>query len=131
MVDDDQAVRQVTVEMLRDLNCEVIQASGGAEALALLDGRDRPPDIILLDYAMPGMNGVQLARALRERGLATPIGLVTGYAELADRDASGGSLDALLRKPFTIRELDAMLGRLRRMQGRDRASVLRIEEASG
>jgi two-component system NtrC family sensor kinase len=72
------------------------------------------PDLILLDYAMPGMNGLQLARTLRERGITVPVALVTGYAELADSDGAASPLDALLRKPFTIRELDATLVRLRR-----------------
>ncbi len=114
VVDDDMAVRQVTVEMLRDLGCATAQAASATEALMLLPQLPNPPDLILLDYAMPGMNGLQLARRLRERSFAMPIVLVTGYAELADSERSGHPLDALLRKPFTIRELDATLMRLRR-----------------
>jgi signal transduction histidine kinase/CheY-like chemotaxis protein len=114
VVDDDMAVRQVTVEMLRDLGCETTQAVSAAEALMLLPQLPDPPDLILLDYAMPGMNGLQLARLLRERGFTMPIVLVTGYAELADSEGSDNPLDALLRKPFTIRELDATLRRLSR-----------------
>jgi signal transduction histidine kinase/CheY-like chemotaxis protein len=113
VVDDDHAVRQVTVEMARDLGCEVVQASGGDEALAVLRGLPRAPRFILLDYAMPGMNGLQLARAIREQGLTAPIVLVTGYAELSDVDVSTGHLAGLLRKPFTIRELEALLRQLR------------------
>jgi two-component system, NtrC family, sensor kinase len=60
------------------------------------------------------MNGLQLARALRDRGISVPVALVTGYAELADSTGAESPLDALLRKPFTIQELDAMLARLRR-----------------
>jgi signal transduction histidine kinase/CheY-like chemotaxis protein len=114
VVDDDMAVRQVTVEMLRDLGCATAQAASATEALMLLPQLPDPPDLILLDYAMPGMNGLQLARRLRERSFAMPIVLITGYAELADSERSGHPLDALLRKPFTIRELDATLMRLRR-----------------
>jgi signal transduction histidine kinase/ActR/RegA family two-component response regulator len=113
VVDDDHAVRQVTVEMARDLGCEVAQASGGEQALALIDKLSPAPKLILLDYAMPGLNGLQLARALRERGVKAPIALVTGYAELSEADIASGQLAGLLRKPFTIRELQALLTRLR------------------
>jgi CheY-like chemotaxis protein len=111
VVDDDNAVRQVTVEMARDLGCEVAQASGGEQALALIS--KLTPKLVLLDYAMPGMNGLQLARALRERGLTAPIALVTGYAELSETDVAAGELAGLLRKPFTIRELQGLLTQLR------------------
>jgi signal transduction histidine kinase/CheY-like chemotaxis protein len=113
VVDDDHAVRQVTVEMARDLGCEVVQATGGEEALVALRTLPRVPRFILLDYAMPGMNGLQLARAIRGQGVTSPIVLVTGYADLSDVDVSTGHLAGLLRKPFTIRELEALLRQLR------------------
>jgi signal transduction histidine kinase/CheY-like chemotaxis protein len=113
VVDDDYAVRQVTVEMARDLGCEVAQAAGGEQALALVDKLSPPPKLILLDYAMPGMNGLQLACALRERGLRAPIALVTGYAELSEAETAASELAGLLRKPFTIRELQGLLTQLR------------------
>jgi signal transduction histidine kinase len=124
VVDDDQAVRQVTVEMARDLGCEVAQAAGGEQALALVDKLSPPPKLILLDYAMPGMNGLQLARALRERGMKAPIALVTGYAELSEADIAAGQLAGLLRKPFTIRELQSLLTQLRAAVGAPGAPCL-------
>lgn len=125
VVDDDNAVRQVTVEMLRDLGCEVLQAQGGAEALSLLAGLSSTPNLILVDYAMPGMTGLQLARQLRERGLTVPIAMATGYAELADSEDGESPLDGLLRKPFTIQELQALMTRLRERTPR-RSNVIRL-----
>ena len=113
VVDDDAAVRQVTVEMMHDLGCEVVQAAGGEQALALVDKLSPLPEVILLDYAMPGMNGLQLARALRDRGINAPIALVTGYAELSEAEIATEQLGGLLRKPFTIRELQGLLTQLR------------------
>jgi signal transduction histidine kinase/ActR/RegA family two-component response regulator len=113
VVDDDAAVRQVTVEMARDLGCDVAQATGGEQALELLGDLAIPPTLILLDYAMPGMNGLQLARALRERGVSAPIALVTGYAELSEADVAEARLAGMLRKPFTIGELHSLLVQLR------------------
>jgi signal transduction histidine kinase/ActR/RegA family two-component response regulator len=125
IVDDDHAVRQVTVEMARDLGCEVVQAASGEQALALLDKLLKPPRFVLLDYAMPMMNGLQLAQALRERGMTSPIALVTGYAELSEGDIAAGRLAGLLRKPFTIRELQVLLTQLRAIaNGETEATVL-------
>ncbi len=117
VVDDDAAVRLVAVEMLRDLGCTVVQAPGGAEALDMLPGLPREPDFFLVDYAMPGMNGLRLATSLREHGVTAAIALVTGYAELADSDMESSPLDGLLRKPFTIRELRALLVSLHKLPG--------------
>ncbi len=114
VVDDDPAVRQVTMEMLKDLGYDVAEAPAGSDALALLDGEASGASIVLLDYAMPGMNGLQLARAIRDRQLTMPIVLATGFAELADpADADATLLDGLLRKPFSIRELQTTLTRVR------------------
>ena len=117
VVDDDQAVRQVAVEMLRDLGCRVVQAQGGAEALALIDTLPRGPDIVLMDYAMPGMNGMRVAAELRLRGIDAAIALVTGYAEVEEGDAAANPLDGLLRKQFSILDLRKLLASLRKRTG--------------
>jgi signal transduction histidine kinase len=111
VVDDDAAVRHVAVEMLKDLGCAVTEAPGGVEALILLDGPARDVEVAIIDYAMPGMNGLQLARALRARQPILPLVLATGYAELGEDSAT--LFNGLLRKPFTIRELEVMLARMR------------------
>ncbi len=125
VVDDDAAVRQVTVEMLRDLGCDVQEAPGGHEALDLLARRGPAPDIVLLDYAMPAMNGLVLARRLRDGGMRTPIAMVTGYAELSDLAPGESPLDGLLRKPFSIQDLQALLIRLGG-RTRERSNVVRL-----
>jgi signal transduction histidine kinase/CheY-like chemotaxis protein len=111
VVDDDVAVRHVAVEMLKDLGCAVTEAPGGVEALILLDGPARNVEVAIIDYAMPGMNGLQLARAIRERQPTLPLVLATGFAELGEDSST--LFNGLLRKPFTIRELEAMLARMR------------------
>lgn len=113
IIDDDQAVRQVAVEMVRDLGFHVLEAASGDAALAILQTLPEPPRFILVDYAMPGMNGLQFVRHIRAKNNATPIALVTGYAELSHVDLAAEGLDSLLYKPFTIQELAALCQALR------------------
>jgi CheY-like chemotaxis protein len=105
VVDDDDAVRRVTTEMLSELDCEVTQASDAETALRLCRDLPRPPDLALIDHLMPGMRGTDLARRMQAEGLARRMVLVTGYADIALDPARGGALEEVLRKPFAIHEL--------------------------
>lgn len=107
LVDDDNGVREVTSIMLEDLGLKVLQAASGHEALEIL-GADTPIDILLTDFAMPGMNGAELAQAVRERLPALPVIFVTGYAELDAFDLDNAQV---LQKPFRERELAERISR--------------------
>jgi CheY-like chemotaxis protein len=96
VVDDDLLVLENTAAMLEDLGHTVVEARSGEEALALLR-RTRTVDLIVTDYAMPGMTGLQLANAVASERPGTVILLSTGYAELPSDARS--SLPRL-SKPF-------------------------------
>ena len=101
LVDDDDAVREVTAAMLRDMGYRVEEAASGDAALARLSSRNF--DLVVIDYAMPGMSGAELARRIHERQDLLPVLFVTGYAE---RDALGGVSDGrIVRKPYLTGEL--------------------------
>jgi CheY-like chemotaxis protein len=109
LVDDDPAVRTVAASMLHDLGCHVTEARDGEEAIAELR---RAPDhtaVVLIDFAMPGLNGGETAAALRAVRPGLPIVLMSGYADLdALADAWSGPI---LRKPFSRAELARELAR--------------------
>jgi CheY-like chemotaxis protein/two-component sensor histidine kinase len=96
VVDDDLLVLENTAAMLEDLGHSVVEARSGEEALALLR-RTRTVDLVVTDYAMPGMTGLQLADAVAAERPGTVILLSTGYAELPSDTRS--SLPRL-SKPF-------------------------------
>ncbi|MGZ5986650.1 MAG: response regulator [Caulobacteraceae bacterium] len=106
LVDDDSAVREVTAGILADLGYGVVQAASGGAALDLLD-RQSEIDLLLLDFAMPGMNGAELAREAHARRPDLPILFVTGYADTEILETGAG--DGIVRKPFVERELAAKL----------------------
>jgi signal transduction histidine kinase/ActR/RegA family two-component response regulator len=105
LVDDDSAVREVTRTMLADLGYAVLEAGSAGAALELLSTTQI--DIALLDFAMPGMNGAELAKEIRARRPHLPVIFATGYA-----DASAlidESEDRIVQKPFDDRELSQKL----------------------
>ena len=107
LVDDEELVRIGTAEMLRDLGHEVVEASGGAQALGKLGVRLQV-DAVITDYRMPRMDGVQLAARIRELHPEMPILLVTGYTEF-----TGPTPDLpRLAKPFRQADLSAQINAL-------------------
>jgi PAS domain S-box-containing protein len=105
LVDDDILVSMGAADMLLDLGHSVTEAQSGAQALKLLE-TDSPFDIVVTDYAMPGMNGFELAQRIKGSNPRLPIILATGYAELpTDRSIEFGHLS----KPYTANALAAAL----------------------
>jgi PAS domain S-box-containing protein len=111
-VDDDALILMSTVDMLEDLGHSVLSAHSGSKALELL--RDHSEiDLLITDFAMPGMTGAQLARSARGIRPGLPVLLATGYAELPD----GSDKEfARLSKPYQQEQLAAEIGRA--LQGR-------------
>jgi signal transduction histidine kinase len=102
VVDDDPGVRRFIAESLELLGYVVLEASDGHEGLARLSGD--APGLMIVDFAMPGMNGVEVAVEARNRSPELPIILATGHA---DMEAVQQVIDPerVLRKPFQIEEL--------------------------
>jgi signal transduction histidine kinase len=106
VVDDDGAVREVTATKLSEAGYVVHEASSGLAALQQLE-TDPCIDLAVLDFAMPGMNGAEVARAIRARWPAIPILFVTGYADLTALAAvEAGGDDRIVQKPFRDGELE-------------------------
>ena len=101
LVDDEELVRTGTAEMLSDLGYTVIQAASGAEALRMLRSGCEP-DLLVTDYLMPGMNGVELVGYAVEIAPRSKPLLITGYSDIAT--GPGADLPRL-KKPFRQTEL--------------------------
>jgi CheY-like chemotaxis protein len=102
LIDDDNAVREVTRAMLHELGYSVLEAGSGGAALELLD-REGQIDLIIVDFAMPGMNGADVAQQALARRPRLPVLFVTGFA---DHSALAGiSETQIVSKPFVDDEL--------------------------
>jgi CheY-like chemotaxis protein len=106
VVDDDRQVRRFVAESLRGMGYKVTDVDSGAAALTLLGESQQRFDLLVADFAMPGMNGAQLASMAKQKRPDLRVLMVSGYADTAVIDAALGQAQ-LLRKPFDLAELGA------------------------
>jgi len=123
IVEDDRTLRETLDEALGDEGFEVQAAADAGRALDLVFGRHF--DLVLLDVMLPGPSGFEILREMRERGLRTPVVLLTVRSDEHDR-VLGFDLgaDDYVTKPFSLREL---LRRVRAVLRRTRGRAPRSE----
>lgn len=111
IVDDNPALRELMVEILKASFQDVRQAEDGVDALEQLDALGGAVDLVISDVMMPRMNGVQLTLAIRERYPSTPVFLTSGVSLSPSAQRAVPDVP-FLRKPF---ELDELLQLLRQV----------------
>jgi len=113
VVEDNDAVRATLVELLSSNGYEVVAAIDGEQALEMIRSVPAPLGFLVTDMMLPGMTGLEVARAIQERWPACRVLFITGYLDLMLRNAlpPGASL---LQKPFSLR---ALLGELDKLRG--------------
>jgi len=129
VVDDEPAVRQALDRALRFEGYQTEIAPDGPAALGA--HAERPADAIVLDVAMPRMDGLEVCRRLRAAGDYTPILMLTARAAINDRVAGlDAGADDYVVKPFALAELLARIRALLRRSGPADDEVLRFSDLS-
>jgi CheY-like chemotaxis protein len=98
-------MRRTLSESLTALGHRVVEAEDGESAIVA--ARTHRPQLVVLDFAMPGMNGAEAARALWAEAPGLPVLFASGYAETDAIEQVAGSAVTLLRKPFRLEALQA------------------------
>jgi diguanylate cyclase (GGDEF)-like protein len=132
VVDDEPVVRDFVARVLELAGHHVVQAGGGEEALALLDAGS--VDVVLLDWMMPGLSGIDTCRAIKSRPVTdfVPVVLVTARADAASRvEGLRAGADDYLGKPFDRGELVARVGAMLRIKRRHDDVATRLAAESG
>ena len=124
VVDDDQGVREALRRGLALENFSVREAPDGPTACAEI--ARRPPSVVVLDVAMPGMSGIAVMRQLRAEGWTLPVCILSARDEIDDRVAGlAAGADDYVVKPFSVAELAARLHAMIRLhERRDVAAVV-------
>ena len=113
VAEDDEDIRHLVERLLSFAQVDVRTAADGAQALQALQALDSEPvHCLVLDVKMPGLDGLQVLRAVQDRGLCVPVVMLTASVEGRVQDeALGLGAAAVLRKPFEGRDLLAAVAR--------------------
>src|ERR1700674_5757216 len=125
LADDSVTIQRVIELTFADEDIRVVAVSDGDEAIAILD--KTPPDIVLADVGMPGRNGYEVARHIKEtlRLAHIPVVLLTGAFEPVDQaKAAAAGCDGVLAKPF---EPQLVIGRVKELLARPRHVALSLD----
>ncbi|WP_430379701.1 response regulator transcription factor [Streptomyces sp. B1-3] len=118
LAEDDRAIRHALERALILEGYQVTAVADGVEALA--QAHRTPPDVLVLDVMMPGIDGLQVCRVLRAEGDRTPILMLTALVETQDRIAGlDAGADDYVVKPFDVEEVFARLRALLRRTSPD------------
>jgi two-component system response regulator TctD len=113
LVEDDAALHTTLMRALTRLGWEVTVCAEGHAALA--QWRLSPPDVVLLDLSLPGLDGLEILAQARQGGLRTPVLILTARGTVGDRILGlNAGADDYLPKPFDLDELEARLRALHR-----------------
>ena len=106
LVDDDDDVRTTTYEVLKGMGYELLTASGGHEALTVMEQRQYDIDVMISDVIMPDMGGVELAKRVKQINKQLPVILTSGCdIDLVTINEGKQVEYVLVRKPFAFESL--------------------------
>jgi two-component system chemotaxis response regulator CheY len=124
VVEDSKTIRMILCEYLRKMNIQVVEAANGREALERLKEMS-PPDLVLVDWNMPVMSGIDFIRAVRELNIYDPLPLIMVTTN-SESEHVGTAMEAganlYIQKPCTLetlREKIEQLGLLGNIDSRD------------
>ncbi|MCA9214468.1 MAG: response regulator [Planctomycetales bacterium] len=111
IVDDSKAMRMIILRTIRQAgfsDIKTVEASNGVEALEKV--ASEKPDLILSDWNMPEMKGIDLLKKLREDGCTIPLGFITSESgtDIANEAAESGA-EFIITKPFNAEKFEAVL----------------------
>ncbi len=112
VVDDSRAMRRIVSRTIRQAGYtghDIVEAENGREALTVVDAEK--PDLILSDWHMPEMTGIEFLRELNAKGIEIPFGFVTSEStgDMVEAATEAGAM-FLLAKPFTAEDMGQVLG---------------------
>jgi DNA-binding response OmpR family regulator len=125
LIEDEKKIAQFVTKALSEAGHSVVSILRGDEGLA--SATTEPHDIIILDLALPGVDGIEILRAVRQKSISTPVLILTARGTKEDRIYGlNEGADDYLPKPFAMEELLARVNALTRRTGVHNSPILRV-----
>ena len=113
VVEDDQALLDITIQLIERLGYSVTAATGSNEAITKLKENPDTFDVVFTDYDLPIIDGVELAKIIKEISCEIPIILCSGKIDLIDESQiAAAGIAGVARKPYSINDLDSIIKRV-------------------
>jgi CheY-like chemotaxis protein len=110
LVEDSEEVRETTIEFINEVGFDVDAVDSAEAALVALDGGGRY-DIVFTDVSLPGMNGIDLVKRMREQNRPQRVVIASGYGADLNRHGLGDGVE-VLAKPYDLTTLERTLNKL-------------------
>jgi DNA-binding response OmpR family regulator len=125
LIEDEKKIAQFVTKALTEAGHQVVSILRGDEGLN--SATTEPHDFIILDLALPGVDGIEILRAVRQKSIATPVLILTARGSKDDRiHGLNEGADDYLPKPFAMEELLARVNALTRRTGVHNSPILRV-----
>ena len=113
LVEDDKALLDITIQLIELLGYSVTAATGSNEAIKKLKENPDMFDVVFTDYDLPIIDGVELAKIIKEISCEIPIILCSGKIDLIDESQiAAAGIAVVARKPYSINDLDSIIKRV-------------------
>ena len=113
LVEDDKALLDITIQLIELLGYSVTAATGSNEAITKLKENPDTFDVVFTDYDLPIIDGVELAKIIKEISCEIPIILCSGKIDLIDESQiAAAGIAGVARKPYSINDLDSIIKRV-------------------
>jgi DNA-binding NtrC family response regulator len=128
VIDDEAPIRRLVQRMLEPEVCGVLEAGDGETGLRLIEQADPTVDLVLTDWIMPGLHGLDVVEVLREYRPNLPVVVISGYTSTIHPIVRRGSRLCILEKPFTVHAVQSAVATMIARAARSRTNAREMRE---
>ncbi|HEY7637997.1 MAG TPA: response regulator [Gemmatimonadales bacterium] len=128
VIDDEAPIRRLVARMLEPEVCQVLEAPDAETGLRLIEREDPRIDVVLTDWIMPGLHGLDVVEVLHQHRPSLPVAVISAYTSTIHPIVRHGSRVFILEKPFTADQVQSAVARMIARAAKERGSAQHMRE---